>query len=312
MEELKHLPRAYQFSFDIKTMTLFLSIEKWTIKEIHRILRNQTNIMDFMYKTYGGDRELFIPFGEKGQSFGYQKSIDWVSENDYEIIYCHKIGPTSYQTQEICERCNGTKIDFLEHPCRQCHETGKKFALHEKSFSDALLSLYPIIRLLNMALLENCIDMKKDEERKWIAPKNERKQLSSVHYTDSSGRHNCGIEAWIDEDIMSFIKEIENEKTLPIREAMQKTEETLLSRKKDIRDFSFELYYENVFSFQVPGEACALGTSLHGIGMFGSFGHTLHCHNVDDRFQQITFIVGLAVLSDMAEKWLAEKEMVKV
>ena len=85
---------------------------------------------------------------------------------------------------------------------------------------------------------------------------------------------------------------------------MAKTEELLLISEFNPYYFRFETYGEKYFGLQVPGNACSLGTSSSGMGMFGGIGHTLHDHNVDNRFQQIEFIVGLATMGDLYEKSL--------
>ena len=99
----------------------------------------------------------------------------------------------------------------------------------------------------------------------------------------------------------------------PIIEAMRKTEETLLLRQIEKYYFRFCGEEDGRFWFQVPGNACDLGTSSNGMSMFtDEIGKTLYPHNVDTRFQQIEFIVGLSVLGDLFEKYLEQKKEEKV
>lgn len=202
-------------------------------------------------------------------------------------------------TDEICEKCNGTKIDSIGRDCYECHRTGKKHIFSKHHFSDALISLCSVVRLANMALLESCIE---DKEKRNFFPQTDKKQLIAVEWSDTTGMCNCWISAWVDDSVLEWVKNAPNSDAKFITDAMQKTEEVLLSRKMDTYDFRFWYNTEDLFGFQVPGNACTLSTCKYGMGMFGNVGKTLSPHNVDHRFQQADFIVGLAVLNDLVEK----------
>ena len=305
MKTITCLPRCYNFSFDIETMTLFLKIQKWIALEIQKLLRAETGLMEnYMYKTYGGDKKLFANFGEKGQSFGYDNSILWHQETDDEIIYAYTLRPVIEQTEKLCERCHGTKIDFLSHPCNECRQTGKKHIGSKFHFSQGLLSLYPIVKFANIALLESYLEK---DKRQWN-PQTNKKQLVAIEWSDTTGRHNCSMVAWVDNIVSMWIKVIPNHEVEGVALAMHKTEEILLLRKIDKNYFRFERYGDDLFSLQVPGNACSLDISSHGMGMFGCYGKTLQPHNIDHRFQQMEFIVGLAVINDLIEKYEQKRD----
>ncbi len=291
------LPLCYRFSFNVETMTLFLKIQKWMITEMQNHLRAETLLMQYLYKTYGGDKTLFASFGEHGQSFGWKNSIIWSGETDDEIIYSYTLCPVIEQTDEVCERCKGTKIDFLEHPCDECRTTGKKHVPSNNHFSDGMLSLYPIIRFANGALLDHCIS---DKTSVW-KPETNKKQKVAIEWTDTTGMHNCSMSAWVDHSVIAEIDNFSDDKIKDVIVAMKKTEEVLLLREASQHSFRFGCY-NDYFGFEVPGNACTLWMSSSGLGMFGGIGDTLQPHNIDNRFQQIEFIVGLAVLNDILEK----------
>lgn len=300
MARKTQLPLCYRFSFDIETMTLSLLIQKWLIPELQNRLRGETVLMDYIYQTHGGDKSLFAAFGEQ-VSFGYNNAIQFLSETDTEIVYGYTFTPVIEPTDDVCEECNGTKINHFEHPCYDCRETGKKHIQSKRHFQDGMLSLYPIVRFLNGALLDNCID-KNDHD--WIIETKE-KQLVAIEWTDTTGIHNCSISAWTDNSVCERLAQVSDTEIQYMTDTIAHLEEVLLCKEPDPRSrrsFRFSFYGDTHFGFQIPGNACTLGTSSHGMGMFGSIGRTLHPHNVDNRFQQIEFIVGLAVLNDLIVK----------
>lgn len=297
----EYLPLCYRFSFDISTTTIFLKIQKWIVPYIQDLLRNETRLMDYMYSTYGGDKEIFMNFGEKEMDFGWKNSIKWHSENENEITYSYTLLPTKIQTDEICDDCKGTKINFFKQPCYECRESGKKYIHSEHSLRDGMLSLYPLMRFANGILLGYCA---RDNKEDLPSPPHTEKQIIVISWSDTTGMHNCSVSAWTDDAIPEWIKKINDEDTFKIKDAMAKAEEVLFVRKVDPYYFRIETYGEDFFGLQVPGNACTLGTSSSGMGMFGSIGQTLHPHNVDTSLQQIEFIVGLATMGDLYEKSL--------
>ena len=300
MARITQLPLCYRFSFNIETMTLSLIIQKWLIPELQKRLRGETLLMDYMYREYGGDKSLFISCGEKS-SFGYDNAIQFLSETDTEIMYGYTLTPVIEPTEEVCDRCNGTKIDHFDYPCNDCRATGKKHVQSKRHFQQGMLSLYPVVMFLNGALLDNCTD-KNDHD--WKSETNE-KQLIAIEWSDTTGMHNCSISAWFDDSVYECFKKSSDTELKHATNAMAFAEEVLLRRDPDVysrRLFRFDFYDGTHFGFQVPGNACTLGTSSHTHGMFGSIGKTLSPHNVDNRFQQIEFIIGLAVLNDLVVK----------
>ncbi|MEI6022584.1 MAG: hypothetical protein WCQ32_01960 [bacterium] len=300
MARITQLPLCYRFSFNIETMTLSLIIQKWLMPELQKRLRAETLLMDYMYREYGGDKTVFASCGEQ-LSFGYENAIQFLFETDTEIAYGYTFTPVIEPTEEICDRCNGTKIDHFEHPCNDCRATGKKHVQSKRHFQQGMLSLCPIVRFLNGALLDNCTD-KNDHD--WKSETNE-KQLIALEWTDTTGMHNCSISAWTDDFVFEWLKQASDIELQQMTYTMARVEEVLLRKDPDAysrRLFRFDFYDGTHFGFQAPGNACTLGTSSYTSGMFGSIGKTLSPHNVDNRFQQIEFIVGLAVLNDLIIK----------
>ena len=301
MRTITSLPLCYSFSFDIETMTLFLKIQKWLVPDIKKFLSDNNLLMQYMQKTYAYSKEIYVDFGEKGKNFGSNQSIIWDSETDEEIVYKYTLTPVIEITEEICEKCNGTKMDFFSRPCHECRETGKKHIDSKDRFSTGMLSMYPIVRFLNMVLLDQCYN--KDQSFK---SGTDKKQMVAMEWSDTSGMHNCSMVGWVDDSVLDWVKIVPNEETKVIVSAMRKTEETLLLTKPPEYYFRFLMYGDNQFGFEIPGNACSLSTDSHGMGWFGGVGKTLTPHNVDHRFHQIEFIVGLAVMTGLIEKYNKE------
>jgi len=300
MEEIKSLPRCYSFSFNLETMTLFFKIQRWIVPAIKNFIEFEALLMEYMYKKHGGDKSTFINFGEKEKPFGYNNSMTWDKETETEIIYSYTFGPVNVPTEEICEKCEGTKLGFSDHPCHNCHGTGKKHIPSSQHFSEALLSLYPILKFANCALQENCYE----NNNKTYSPQTNEVQTIALEYSDTTGICNCSMFGWIDDRVAEWLKNITPEQEKIITRAMQKTEEILLSKKMQESYFTFNWFNDDYFYLQAPGNACTLGTSSQSMGMFGNVGRTLEPHNIDHRFQQTSFLVALAVMNDMYEEYL--------
>lgn len=300
MKEVSSLPRCYSFSFDIDTVTLFLKIQKWAIPELQRYLKADNLLMKYLKITHNGDKAFFDNFGKIGQNFGFEESICFSKETDDEIIYSYRLNSVFKITDQTCKDCEGTGKAYSNGKCFVCRGTGKQHVQSQKHFSTCLLSLWPIIRFANNALHSQCME---DNVSDW-QPNTEKKQMVAVEWSDTSGMCNCSITAWVDESVLHIIEKISDNEVQSIIQAMHKTEETLLAVKTNEKYFRFNHYTEDTFGFKVPGNACTLALEPCGVGMFGGIGKTLSHHNVDTRFQQIEFIVGLSVLSDLTEKYI--------
>lgn len=303
MEKRTRLPLCYSFSFDIETMTLYLKIQKWIIPFLQNFFKKDSPLMGYMHRTYKGSKILFENFGLNGKSFGWNNAIEWVNENETGITYSYMFVPAMIPTEKTCKRCHGTKIDFLDHECHDCYGTGKKYVLNNKNYSECLLSLFPIMEVVNAVLLNQSVD---DNTFTFAKPETDSNQLIAIQWSDTSGMYNCSLCAWFDDAVVEWMKSVPDEEVLIVSEAMQKVEEHILQRKAHSFDFKFTFHSERQFGLHIPGNACDL-CSYESLGMFGSLGKTLSPHNLDSRIQQTEFIVGLAMINDLAEKYYAQK-----
>ena len=223
-----------------------------------------------------------------------------VQETEEEIVYAYKLEPVQIMTDHICPTCKGKKGFYVNRYCADCRDTGKKHVQNEKHFTSMLLSLYPVVEFLNARLLGFCI-----EKNVMTIPTTDHQSIA-VTYSSNAGMHKCYIQAWLDATFDEFLKKLPDEDAIPVTDAMQKTEALFLSRAADKHSFRFAYYGPGRIMLSVPGNACELASDSHGMGMFGGKGFTLFPHNVDHRFHQIEFIVGLATLNDLYRKSLSK------
>lgn len=301
MKEIASLPRCYSFSFDTETATIIFKIQKSIVPQIQKRIKQGVLLMQYMYEKHGGNINTFINFGEKEKSFGYENSIIYENETEDDIVYSYTFSSTDIPTDEICEVCEGTKIDFNDHLCHDCHGTGKKHSPSKRLFSTALLSLYPIIELANSFFFKFI----EGSEVNYISQTN-KKQFIVLKYSDISGKFICSLEGWIDDNVFEWIKGITKSQEKIIIQAMIKTEEVLSSEKINEYYFRFDKNNDS-FYLQIPGDYCTLSIDRSPIGMFGQIGKTLQSNNIDSRHQQILFIVALAVINDLYEEYLKTK-----
>lgn len=302
--EKDYMPLCYWFSFDIENTILFLRIQKCLIPKIKEIIHGENRLMSCMCEEYDVDKSIFANFGEKYKSFGFNNAIDWSEETENEIIYSYKLYPSIESTNEPCKKCNGTGEGVYSYnkgkPCFECRSTGKKQVKSKHSIADFILSFFPIMSILNLVLMENCYTEVSDPA--WEVKTN-KKQLVAVEWNYEVGMSKALISAWMDRSIFElFSEEFDGSQII---EAMWKTGNLLLKNNIDKDDFLF-WGSKNSFGLQVPGNACYISTDKNCPGMFNKFGVNLFPHNIDNMFQQIEFIIGLAVINDIAEKHLNE------
>jgi hypothetical protein len=300
MEKIKHLPRCYNFSFDHEKLELLVGIQKATIPIIKTSLTTDSPLMMSLYQNYGGDKNLFINFGEKDKSFGYNNSIVYKEETEDEIVYSYILTPAFEVTKKTCEYCDGTGINNINgFSCFSCRGKGKKLIESERQFDQALISLFPIIWLENYIISDELQD--KENISLGLKLNYSKKQTVALSWSSSTGMNNCFMGGWLDKEIFEWGKTLTKEQSHIINEAMRKTHETLFLSKKEIYDYRLHYFDERLFSIDIPGNACCVYGPAEGTMemFFTNLGTTLSCHNVDGRFQQILFIVGLSVFNDL-------------
>jgi len=302
MEKKQNLAYCYDLSFDVETKTFFLKLPLWIVDQMKGWLMGNNAIMEGLFREQGGNHRLFKNFGKPRKPIGYDRVIKWHRRNGDEIIYSHTLSPSWKQTRETCEQCEGSGLRmYPPRDCYDCFGTGKKHVTHENNFAFFLLSLYPIIKFGNLALSEQCIEK---SERTWN-PKTRKRQKSAVDYSHESGRGECTISAWVQDEVATFIQTLTEEEVARVSETMRQVQEHISSRKKDPYDFQFFRSKDerDNFGFKILGSECTLRSIPNEtIGMFGDIGATLYQHNVDARLDQISFIAGLTVINRMFEE----------
>lgn len=292
------MPRCYDLTFEANSLTLYLSLEKWVIEPLKELLLAETRFNEYFFKEHGGDKSIFMDFAVPNKSFGYKNSFIWHKENEHEFIYKHQIQPMIVQGDQTCPKCEGTKIDKDSHfACYTCRKTGKEFIHTDYNINDFMLSLYPVINSLNKALIQSSCD---NEGEKYWKPKTRRKQNMAFDYTDSIGICNCRIYAWISNSLRDFTKKMTAEDDQKVVNAMGKVEGFVYLREIT-PSYGFELFNsEEHLMLRVPGNACSLSTRNHGIAWLDyNIGINLYPHNIDTRFQQLSFLAGLAKINHL-------------
>jgi hypothetical protein len=298
MSRLKkeYLRRCYSLSWDIEAIALLFSIEKRLIPKIKALFEQITQNRPDIIPVSTADN--FSEIGETGKSFGFQNQFVYEAETDTDITYRWVIPSVLYQTKKKCPECKGTLFTEYGNKCRSCRQTGKKFEpIEDGKFTDGMLTLYFLLDILGMIILDES-----DKE----ANEDDRRQLVHVEISRTMGMCNCWILGWVSDEVSQWIDEAPNEDAKPITKAMGSVEERLYYRNVEGYDFRFSAQSGKRFWFQVPGSACTLGTDTGTMNLY-STGVALSPHNVDHRTAQLSFIAGLAALSDQVRKSITTK-----
>lgn len=246
--------------------------------------------MEYFYRETEMEINIFENFGKKNKNFGINNSIIYNGETETELTYYYMLTQADKKTDEICPQCDGSGKFINDLDCVPCHGTGNKHVTAYHHFSDFLISLYPIIKFANLALMKG----HEKEESSGLNVDNQPRQKITVEYSLESVRNECSMWGWLDEKIFGQLKDIEKD---AVTSSMKEAERILRNREPDKYDYDFRIVDKDIFYLQVPGDACTLGTSRHSVPRFFNFGRQLEPHNIDSRFQQIYFLFGLAQIN---------------
>ena len=284
----EYLPRSYSLSWNAQECSLIIGIEKDMIKTLQQILNNPSlgrkNLLDlYQFSKFG-------LFGKEGKPYGFENQFLYKGENNFEIIYEWKIPPVSIFTDEVCPQCNGSEDSRFDSmsPCYPCRGTGKALeSTNDKHFLAGMVTFHQLTNVINMLFCN----------KKFT--KNSRKQVMTIEISHTSGMHRCYMSGWVDDSVLSYMETISESDENKIITAMKQSEDTVLVKDSDRNDFELLVRSGGKFHLRAPGNACTFGTE-GGINFY-DFGHAVCPHNIDNRFQQLAFIAGMATIHDLVE-----------
>jgi hypothetical protein len=246
--------------------------------------------------------KIFEP--DIAKNFGFDNCSANCGVRDGYQIFSFLI-PSDYEiTEEVCEKCQGSGKDFLEHLCYECGGTQKKrISLYDKIFAiSATLSL--LFGYLEYVLDQDGLKIFFDQEI----------ILASTVVNQVSGMDLMGGVSSSFSEKCKHCYDLENtsgpeEKASGKRVLSYKAEEAIgdlldhfagkeLSRS-DKYDIRAEVNARGGFVVQCPGvNGCHIYTQSSGLPYFFEDGKSICDHNIDNGNQQLMLLVGFTVLYD--------------
>jgi len=284
----ENIPCWYELSWEKKPPAIVFRIHKDFIKNSNLSSENLDKfwlVKDLM------DKFKFAEFsGDFNKDIGFNRVFKRRGEKDNFIEFLIKIPRVKKKTNETCPNCGGSgKSQYisLDRKCDFCGGTGKKYDWDALS-SYAISASFTVFT----SLLKYC---EKDTSAAYP-------QLITVdtitHYDSHGGSLGGEISIPLKQYLMSLGGKYEE--LSEITQAMKIAYKRMLGfHRYNDADFKVSLRENGRFTADCPGNACGIYPDWYDRE---DQGYKFNCHNVDNPEQQITLLVGLAALHDMARK----------
>jgi hypothetical protein len=225
--------------------------------------------------------------------FGFDKAIKQGEIIGEFIEYDIEIPVFRKETSEPCKKCDGTGWDNdFDDDCSLCDGCGQEIFYDWKSLNAISASLH----ILNM--------MTENFEKETSA---QNPQLLTFHIFCGKGMGGYPINGAYGIDFCNWLNSLSPYRFDDAIIAMQDVY-YYITKSKSVYEWNFQAHTQNIawLIISCPGDAC--GTfPVNNYRWEPDQGEEFSCHNMDNPIQQIVLLVALAVLSDMARKYMEEE-----
>lgn len=232
----------------------------------------------------------FLPFGSG--YFGFDKVIKQGETVGEFIEYNIEIPVFMKETPEPCKHCKGTGWDkYFGRPCSWC-EGSKHEIFYDWRLLNAVSASLHILNIFT-ELFE------KDTSAK-------NSQLLSFQIICGKGMDGYPISGTYGIDFCNWLMSLPAPHYFDEAIKAMQSVHYHITRRKSGYSWDFQAYIEKNawLIISCPGDAC--GIFPEGHSWKPGEGKEYSCHNMDNPWQQILLLVALAVLSDMARKYMEE------
>lgn len=278
----------YKLSWNESEKAIILSIHKGFIENNKVDLENSPIAKEMTERL---SLQLFA--GNFTKNIGFGGIFERTGEQDGFIQFRARIPQVKKDTGYKCEECEGTgerNWGGYNDKCLFCNGTGKQWTMDWKEVKAISASLTVLTTYLRYCEIETSTS----------AP---HPQLMTFQTITEEGMHGGSLSGEISIPLYNSLKTFgEHAELSEAIHAMKITHDTMVGNR-ELYQHSFNAYVKKgFFIINCPGDACGLHPSdwyTHE-----GQGYEFSCHNVDSAIQQITLLVGLATLADMAKKEL--------
>lgn len=276
----------YELSWNESEKAIILSIHKDFIETNKADLENAPIVKEMT------GRLSLQPFaGDFTKNIGFGGIFERTGEEDGFIQFRARIPQVKKDTGNKCKGCKGTgERDWggYTNKCLFCNGTGKQWTMDWKEVKAISASLTVLTIYLRCYEIETSTPYP---------------QLMTFQTITEEGMHGGSLSGEISIPLYNFLKAFgEHAELSEVIRAMKIAHDTMVGNR-ELYQYSFDAYVKKGhFIINCPGDACGLNPSdwyTHE-----GQGYEFSCHNVDSPIQQLTLLVGLATLNDMARREL--------
>jgi len=277
-QEIEYPAYIYSLEWDAENFRFTLFLGKEGVSILDQILNGAFNIRP----------EIIEKFNQSGIFEAIERNdikvFKFKEETDEDLVYHWNVLPLREYGNNPCSRCSEVdSIFFGEKDCYACQNTRKELqSVNQENFDQGfkVLDVFHWVAKI-FSFLEVSFDTKK---------------IQNYHFTlniKSGSRSSMG--AWLDYRMLERILALPEKRFIESVENMKLFDAMLFKYKNS--SFRAEIVDEKRFFLSVPGSAVTLSVEKGNSWNYPwSYGVDLTEHNIDSRFQQLLFVIGLVSL----------------
>lgn len=281
------IPCWYELSFRKTKPAIILRVHRDFVKSKKIIPENNWTVVDFK-KQFG-----FSSFvGSFDGNFGFDNAFICEGEKEEFVEFIVEIPKVRKKTGRVCEHCKGSGKDDYSDGCLSCDGKGEEY-IYDWNKAQAISASFTVF--FNFSHFPE-----KETSSSLI-------QLMTVQTITLKESHGGSLDGEYSIPLSNWFRQLEQRgKSEPLEaavEAMWSIYKKMINWPRLYPRYLFRAWVHDGgrITLDCPGDACGIYIPPEGI-QDESRGRKFSCHNVDTPAQQLTLLVGLAVLHDKARE----------
>lgn len=277
----ENIPCWYELSYQEFPLSLILRIHKEFITNKNVSFKDAPIVKHFK-------KEFKLPDFQEDffKDIGFGGVFKYKSERDNFVEYQISIPQVKKFTGKKCKECDGTGYQKeMDMDCLYC-DHGKEWTMDWSEVTKISATFTVLTGWLMYPEIDTTCPYP---------------QLMTLQTAIQNGMHGGSLNGDCSIPFRAYLESLGKIRLPDVTEAMKSVYRKMVGMR-ELQEYSFEAWVKEKFVINCPGDACGLHPSdWHS---FKDEGFEFSCHNVDSAIQQLTLIVGLAKLCDMAREKL--------